>query len=722
MSNKDVIYDLETYKNCFTFTIALANNPAKIRTFEISDRKDDTEEMLKCLRNLMNQEWRMVGFNNIGFDYPILHEIMMKAAKAKSEGVKPKFTAKWIQKLAQEQINSTKDGGFPKVIKDELIPQVDLYLISHFNNKSKATSLKMLEVNMRSENVEDLPFPFDKVLTSDEMDILIKYNQHDVLQTLKFYNYCKDALQLREELTEKFGFDCTNFNDTKIGSELFIRTLEKEQPGSCYEQTSRGRKMRQTKRDKITLKDCLFSYIKFNRPEFQAVHEWFKTQIITETKGVFTDLLEHRLGDVAKYAEMLTKKKKISNPADNKDKKYVPTESHIAKLRKEQPLGWVEEKELKSPKGAKSYYWCYRIAETLNVVIDGFRYDYGVGGIHGAKQGIVRTEGNKVLRTLDVSSFYPNMAISNNLHPAHLGTTFCRVYKSLYDERKSHPKGSGANAALKLALNASYGNSNNEFSPLYDPAYTMATTVGGQLSLCMLMERLIDECSAEIIMCNTDGFEYLIDKSYIDKADSLVKEWENTTKLEMEGDTYAVMYIANVNNYISITTSGKVKTKGAYELPDYKKEGYKSIAFEKHGWHKNHSAFVIPLAAVEFLVNDKPIEDTIMNWDNPYDFLLRTKVPRSSRLVLCYDDGREELQQNICRYYPSISGGKLVKIMPPLEEGGEERRLGIDTDWNVKTCNDIKDFTWNLNYDYYITEANKLVNTITTGGDIVEME
>ena len=111
-----------------------------------------------------------------------------------------------------------------------------------------------------------------------------------------------------------------------------------------------------------------------------------------------------------------------------------------------------------------------------------------------------------------------------------------------------------------------------------------------------------------------------------------------------------------------------------------------------------------------------------MKWDDPYDFLLRTKVPRSSRLVLCYDDGTEVLQQNICRYYPSIEGGKLVKIMPPLEEGEEERRLGIDTDWNVKTCNDIKDFTWNLNYDYYITEANKLVNAITTGGDIVEME
>lgn len=722
MKKKDVIYDLETYKNCFTFTIALVNNPSKIKTFEISDRKDDTEDMLDCLRNLRSQGWRMVGFNNIGFDYPILHWIMMKSAEAKQQDKPLKITAKQLQKVAQEQINATKEGGFPKVIKDELIPQVDLYLINHYNNKSKATSLKMLEVNMRSENVEDLPFPFDKVLTSEEMDVLIKYNKHDVMQTLKFYNYCKDALVLREELTEKFGFDCTNFNDTKIGKELFIRTLEKEQQGICYEQTSRGRKIRQTKRDKILIKDCLFKYLKFERPEFRVIHEWFKNQVITETKGAFSDLLEHQLGDAAQYAEMLTKKKKINNPADSKDKRYVPTEDHIARLRKEQPLGWLEEKELKSPKGAKSYYWCYRVAETVNVVINGFRYDFGVGGIHGAKQGVVRTENGKVCRTLDVASYYPNMAIRQKIHPAHLGMTFCKVYEDLYDERKKHPKGSAANAALKLALNGSYGESNNEFSPLYDPAFTMAITCNGQLSLCMLMEQLIIHCDAEIVMCNTDGFEYVIDEKFISKADEIVKEWEEVTSLEMEGDTYAVMYINNVNNYLSITTSGKVKTKGAYEIPNYKQECYKKIDFEKHGFHKNHSAFIIPFAAVERLVKGVPVEDTIMKWDDPYDFLLRTKVPRSSRLVLCYDDGTEVLQQNICRYYPSIEGGKLVKIMPPLKDGEEERRLGIDTDWNVKTCNDIKDFTWNLNYDYYITEANKLVNAITIGGDIVEME
>ena len=42
MKNKDVIYELETYNNCFTFTLTLADNPNKVMTYEISDRKDDT--------------------------------------------------------------------------------------------------------------------------------------------------------------------------------------------------------------------------------------------------------------------------------------------------------------------------------------------------------------------------------------------------------------------------------------------------------------------------------------------------------------------------------------------------------------------------------------------------------------------------------------------------------------------------------------------------------
>lgn len=704
--DEDVIYDLETYPNCFTACFVNSDGSGLV-VYEISDRKNEIQELLSYLRNVKSQGKRLVGFNCVGFDYPILHKILEKSRKAIQSESKLKITAKEIYGWVVKLFASMKDDKFGSSVResDVILPQVDLFLVHHFNNKARSTSLKMLEYNMRSNNIEDLPFPVGSELTDEEKDVLIKYNKHDVMETLKFYHYSYDALKLRKDLTEQFGFDCTNFNDTKIGKELFIRTLEKENPGCCYTKTEYGRTINQTKRDKIIVKDCLFDYIQFerNRPEFKAVHEWFKRQVITETKGVFSDLLEHQIGDVAKYAEMVVKRKKLSDPVDKKNKKYVPSEETIELLRKEQPLGWIEQKELKSPKGAVSYYWCYNVAETLNVVIDGFRFDFGVGGIHGAKQGTHHSTDKRKLRTLDVASYYPNMAIANNIYPKHLGMTFCRVYKNLYDERKKHPKGSAANAALKLALNGTYGDSNNEFSPLYDPAYTMSITIGGQLSLCMLMGALIDHCGAEIVMCNTDGFEYFVDVDKIEKADSLVKRWEQVTGLEMEGDTYSVMYIADVNSYISVTESGKVKTKGRYEV----------MPFDQIGWHKNQSSMVVSMAALHHLLGMGDYEEFIRLHENKFDFCLRTKVPRSSKLVLV-KDGEDVAQQNICRYYPSKTGGKLVKIMPPIKEGDEDRRLGIDTDWDVETCNDIKDFDWKkLNYDYYITEAKKLIDGVS---------
>ncbi|WP_373033177.1 hypothetical protein [Sulfurovum sp.] len=718
----DWIYDLESYPNIFTMCVVHSSGKW-MKVYEISDRKNEIEGVLKCLRYFVTNKCRMVGFNNIGYDYTLIHEIITAAKKAKKEGQSASVTANELYKLTTKIIKSMKDEKFSINVRevDHVIPQVDLFKIHHFDNKARSTSLKMLEFNMRSDEIDDLPFPVGKYLNDSEKDVLVTYNKKDVTETLKFYRRSIPAINLREELTEKFGFDCTNFNDTKIGKELFIRSLEKESPGCCYSYSKRGRTIKQTKRDKIIIKDCLFPYIKFDRPEFKAVHEWFKRQVITETKGVFSDLLEHNLGNVAKYAEMKVKKVKF---------KAAPTEQDINEVKAEFPLGWVEETELKAmeivknsdgnpvkesyiddngkqktrnvkvPK--KSYHWCYNIAETLNVVINGFRFDYGVGGIHGAKQGTVKATETKKLKTLDVASYYPNMAIANQIYPEHLGKTFCKVYKQLYQERKRHAKGSAANNALKLALNGTYGDSNNEFSPLYDPKYTMSITIGGQLSLCMLMEKLIDQCSAEIIMCNTDGFEYLIESEHIPVAEQLVKEWEELTGLQMEGDDYDVMYIRDVNNYVSITESGKVKTKGAYEV----------LPYDQIGWHKNQSSMVIAQAVLHELLGKGGAEDYIRNHKDPYDFMLRTKVPRSSSLVLVMDDITEIELQNICRYYPSTKGGSLVKIMPPLIEGEPNRRLGIDTEWKVLPCNKMVDFDWNINYDYYISAATKLLDGV----------
>lgn len=726
----DIVYDLETYPNIFTFGAIFANGKGE-RVYEISTRKNEVKELIEFLRKVKTGGYRLVGFNNLGFDYPVLHHLLLKSKEARDKGVEIQISAHELYKVAQGIIDSMKFNRFGSNIRnaDVLVPQVDLFKIHHFDNSARSTSLKMLEFNMRSDSIEDLPYPVGKILKDEEMDVLIHYNKKDINETLKFYRHSIDHIRLRTELTKTFGFDCTNFNDTKIGKELFVNRLEKNRPGCCYKMVSNGkggqsRKIQQTKRSKIALRDCVLPYVRFDRPEFQAIHKWFMAQTIKETNGVFSDLEEHHLGDVAKYAEMIVKRQKMNDPVDKKNKRYVPTQEHINQMLQQHPMGWIEEKELKSPKGAKSYWFCWHVSETLNVVIDGFRYDFGTGGIHGCKKGVSVSGNGKKIYTLDVASYYPNLSIRNKIYPEHLDVLFCEVYEGLYVERRSYDKKHALNKALKLALNGTYGASGDEFSPMFDPQFMMSITINGQLLLCMLMETLIREVGAEIIMCNTDGFEFIADETQKEKIDALVKQWETLTGLTMEGDAYQKMMAANVNNYIAVFESGDVKRKGAYEYKDL-------------DWHKNQSALVIKMAAVHQLLGKGDAAEFIRNHKDEYDFMLRTKVPRSSKLILEVEDDvtgipQEVPLQNICRYYPSVQGGKLVKIMPPLaswQPGGLKadgstddgyRRLSIDKEWNVTPCNNMVDFKWGVNYDYYIAEAQKLIDAIMGDSDLYD--
>ena len=350
----------------------------------------------------------------------------------------------------------------------------------------------------------------------------------------------------------------------------------------------------------------------------------------------------------------------------------------------------------------KSYWGCYRVAETLNVVVDGYRIDFGVGGVHASLSERIAKETSKyMIRDADVSSMYPNIAISNEIYPEHLSKDFCVIYKDMYEQRKSYAKGTAENAMLKLALNGTYGKSNDKYSVFYDPKFTMSITINGQLSLLMLADRLLQINGLKLIQLNTDGLTVAMLRETEEQYKEICTQWQKDVGLELEFVDYSKMIIRDVNNYIAVYTNGKTKRKGAYQ-------------YEGLGWHQNQSALVIPMAAEAAMLQGTDIRQFVenhFNAGNIFDFMLRTKVPRSSSLVLEYEDGRVVPQQNICRYYPSKNGGKLIKLMPALEgkEDDGDRRLGIDTAWNVKTCNNMKDFDSDIDFDYYVQEAEKLV-------------
>ena len=68
-------YDLETFVNCFLF-IGKFEGAQEIQVFEISDRRNDLDALLSWLSYLENSGVIMVGFNNLGFDYPIIHWLL----------------------------------------------------------------------------------------------------------------------------------------------------------------------------------------------------------------------------------------------------------------------------------------------------------------------------------------------------------------------------------------------------------------------------------------------------------------------------------------------------------------------------------------------------------------------------------------------------------------------------------------------------------------------
>jgi hypothetical protein len=608
------IYDIETFPNVFTLT-AREHETGVYNVFEISTRRNDIAQLWSWVNTIAARGDRMVGFNNIGFDYPVLHYVLQNY----------NVTPELIYSLAAGIIHSEDRWGHIIWDNDRIVPQIDLFKIHHFDNVAKYTSLKMLEYNMRSHSVQELPFAPGTPLTHNQIDILLAYNKHDVDQTEQFFIKSSDHIKFREYLSEKYSRNFMNHNDTKIGKDFFIMELEKANPGCCYQKTDGRRTPRQTPRPMIAFRDIIFPYVRFEHPEFNRILQWFQATTITETKGSIED---------------------------------------------------------------------------LTCTVNGFTFVFGTGGIHGSIDStIIESDENNIILDLDVTSFYPSLGIVNRIYPKHLGEVFCDIYAEIKKQRVSYAKNTPENKMLKLALNGTYGDTNNQYSPFYDPQYTMSITINGQLVLCMLAEQMMKIPELQMIQINTDGLTVRVDRRYLPYIEQIKKWWCDVTMLELEEAFYDRMIIRDVNSYIGINPGGKLKRKGAYEYDMQ--------------WHQNQSALVVPKAAEAALVRGEDIETFIHHHPDIMDFMLRTKVPRNSRLVMVESDGTDRPMQNITRYYISRKGGSLVKIMNPLKGKTVDRRIGINVGWKATPVNEIRyDIHDKIDFRYYINEAKKLVDPL----------
>lgn len=523
-----------------------------------------------------------------------------------------------------------------------------LDLFKVFHFDRFGVGLKTCELRMNFHNVADLPYTFDANLNLSQIKKVKKYLHNDLEATHKLYDLAEDKLYLRSVIKKEYGIPCDNWSDTKIGEELLLHEYCKY-TGEDIDEVRKGR----TQRSSIAFKDVIHDNISF----------------------IDKDL-----------SKLLTELKKTT------------------------------------VKGIKSVF-------KHKIDIDDLVYDLGTGGLHGSKKGIWHSDDEWQISEADANSYYPASMIRYNLYPEHLGPAFTKVldeafvtprnkvYKvQLKDPDlhwKTRKKVAAFSDASKLSSNSIYGLSGSPYSVVFDQKLTLSVTLNNQLFLLMFIDKLRAETTAEVLVANTDGVLFKYRKAEAKEVQKVIKWWEGTVGITMEETKYDSIYQRDVNNFIW-TQGNKAKCKGAYEVD--------KLVGSTPALNKDNSQRVVALAVREYFVNGTPIEDTIKNHDNIYDFCIGKKATTGWYFSMSHKPNTNAIllrNTKTLRYYISTSGSVIYKNhedgRKAYLEAGLKDKENKGHYWKLKMFNkfkekEIKDY--NIDYSYYIREANKLIHAI----------
>lgn len=323
-------------------------------------------------------------------------------------------------------------------------------------------------------------------------------------------------------------------------------------------------------------------------------------------------------------------------------------------------------------------------------------YKMGAGGLHSIDgPGVWQPEKDEVLVDIDVASYYPNIAITQKLHPRHWGDRFLPIYKDLVTRRlQAKAAGDKPTAySLKIAVNGVFGKSSDPYSALYDPQMTANITVLGQLGLLILIAMLGN--TGRVVSANTDGLSVLAKKSLYPRVKEIVGDWERLTGLVMEYTEYESFYQRDVNNYIAKTTKGKIKAKGRFvsEWPDLR---------------HTPNANIVATAITAYLEHGTSFSTTLYTCHDINQFVLTQSVSSSWSTSW---NGRP--LGKMLRFYKSNSkqATSIIRTPGPNDKGN---RGNVP---NSEFCIPLEDlpseFPEDLNFAWYLKEMEDLWKSIS---------
>ena len=327
----------------------------------------------------------------------------------------------------------------------------------------------------------------------------------------------------------------------------------------------------------------------------------------------------------------------------------------------------------------------------------------GFGGIHGAIPNYFWSEQEdpeEAIRNKDVGSYYPHLCTINGYTSRNIPSP--QVYENVLESRmKAKAAGDIATAnALKLVCNTTYGCLLNQYNDLYDPLMGRSVCISGQLYLLEIARHCYQDIPGlKIVQLNTDGIMVQCRKEYLSQLDEICDEWQSRTGFELETDSVIKIAQKDVNNYVEIQEGGKAKAKGGYLVKGISTVGAFNI---------NNSCCIVATALKEYFVNGTPVEETIENCNDIFQFQIIAKAGAKYKEAYHVVGDRKEQVQKVNRVYATADTryGKLFKVKAEDDTTAKIESLPehciIDND-NQLTIADV-------DKNFYIEMARKRVN------------
>ncbi len=306
----------------------------------------------------------------------------------------------------------------------------------------------------------------------------------------------------------------------------------------------------------------------------------------------------------------------------------------------------------------------------------------------------------RIMRNFDVGSYYPHLCTINGYTSRNIPSP--QIYENVLETRmKAKADGDTATAnALKLVCNTTYGAMLNKYNDLYDPLMGRSVCISGQLYLLELANHLYrDIPDLKVVQLNTDGIMVEFDDSQYDDVLVITKEWEQRTGFTLEEDSVVKIAQKDVNNYVEVQPGGKSKAKGGYLVKGISTVGAFNI---------NNSCCIVATALKEYFVNGTPVEETINNCDDIFQFQIVAKAGAKYREAYHVIGDEKEPVQKVNRVYATADTryGKLFKVKAEDESTAKIEMLPehciIDNDNDLS----IED----VDKSFYIEMAKKRVN------------